>query len=134
MKLLALPLLIFWAALSFSVPALAQEQPAAEQPPAPAQKQCNRGPVARSFGNTDWLVYSCDDDLTLVIVATAQNPATPFYFTFAPENGHYHLHGEGKGNRDATTAAFSALKSLSKQDIETLLAQTKAAGLQPMPH
>jgi len=72
-----------------------------------------------------WLVYSCDDNRTVFIVADADNPAKPFYFTFAPGAGHYRLHGEGTGDREATKAAFEELKALSKQDLDALIAETK---------
>lgn len=37
--------------------------------------ECNVGPVTRSYGNTDWLVYSCSDRKSLVLVSAPGSPA-----------------------------------------------------------
>jgi hypothetical protein len=103
-----------------------QAAPQNAAPTAGAAPKCTQGPVDKSYGGTKWLVYGCDDNQSLVIVAAPDNPAAPFYFTFSPAAGHYRLHGEGVGQRDTTTAAFSDLKSLAKPDIEALLAEAKA--------
>jgi len=64
--------------------------------------KCNVGPVTKTYGSTEWLVYSCDDNHTVVIVAASGNPAMPFVFNFSPSNNGYQLHGEGTGSKEAT--------------------------------
>ena len=59
--------------------------------------ECNIGPVTKTYGQAQWLVYSCNDDKTLVIVSAPGNPATPFYFTFLPTDAGHRLFGEGTG-------------------------------------
>jgi hypothetical protein len=65
--------------------------------------ECNIGPVTKTYGQAQWLVYSCNDDKTLVIVSAPGNPATPFYFTFLPTDAGHRLFGEGTGKKEATT-------------------------------
>lgn len=87
--------------------------------------QCNIGPVRKVFGGVSWLVYSCDDTKSVVVVSARGSPASPFYFMFSPEGGHYHLRGEGTGSRAATDAALKELQALSSRDIENLILETK---------
>ena len=63
--------------------------------------ECNIGPVTKTYGQAQWLVYSCNDDKTLVIVSAPGNPATPFYFTFLPTDASpvWRRHGQEGGNR-----------------------------------
>jgi len=87
--------------------------------------ECNIGPVTKTYGQAPWLVYSCNDDKTLVIVAAPGNPATPFYFTFLPADAGHRLFGEGTGKKEATAAAYEQLKSLSEDDIANVIKETK---------
>jgi hypothetical protein len=87
--------------------------------------KCDTGPVAKTYGDTPWLVYSCDDNRTVVIVSAPGSPATPFYFTFHPQGNGYRLSGEGTGRKDVTDAAFGELQALSAQDIAALIERTK---------
>jgi hypothetical protein len=98
-------------------------QPASDKP----TLQCEIGPVKKSFGGNPWLVYSCSDGTTLVVVSAAQSPANPFYFVFYPKDGSYGLSGEGTGAKQATDAAFEDLKKLPTNDISALIRETKDA-------
>jgi len=93
---------------------------------AAAQLKCETGPVQRTFGSTPWLVYSCDDGYSVVVISAPGNPAMPFYFMFSRDGAGYHLEGEGTGRRESTAAAFEELKRLSASDVEALVAQTRA--------
>jgi len=88
---------------------------------------CDIGPVTKVYGKTQWLVYSCTDNRTVVIVSAPGNPGMPFYFTFFPKDGKYQLGGEGTGNKDATKAAFDELKAMSEEDISELIRETRAS-------
>ena len=81
--------------------------------------------VGKTYGETQWLVYSCDDNRSLVIVSAPGNPALPFYFVFSPHENGYQLSGEGTGRTDSTKAAFDELKALSATDIAALIERTK---------
>ena len=116
-----LPTLAFWTAVLFSLPAIGEE---AISKPLPLK--CETGPVAKTYGGAQWLVYSCSDSETVVIVSAPGNPSMPFYFSFSLQKGGYRLSGEGTGRKDATNAAFDELKTLSHQDIAALIEQTKA--------
>ncbi|WP_223669077.1 hypothetical protein [Kangiella shandongensis] len=87
---------------------------------------CYTGPVKKVYGDANWLVYSCSDNKSLVVVSDTGNPAMPFYFSFQKIDGAYRLTGEGSGDKSTTKAAFNELKSLSGDDIQKLLAETKS--------
>jgi hypothetical protein len=96
----------------------------------PQQKpslQCDTGPLHKSYGGGPWLVYSCSDSKTLVVVSDAGNPASPFYFVIYPKDGQYGMSGEGNGSKSASGAAFEDLKKLSTTDIVAMLQETKTA-------
>jgi hypothetical protein len=77
---------------------------------------CNIGPLNKTFGGSSWLVYSCSDDKTLVVVAAKGSAAAPFHFIFAPD---------ATGYRKATDAAYKDLSAVSASDVRALIAQTK---------
>ena len=97
----------------------------AELAATPGQLKCEIGPLDKTYGMTQWLVYGCTDDRTAVIVSAPGNPAFPFVFAFVANEKGYRLYGEGTGRKDATEAAFNELKALSEKDIVTLIEQTK---------
>jgi hypothetical protein len=86
---------------------------------------CKTGPVAKTYGQTKWLVYSCDDNRTAIIVAAPGNPASPFYFKLSPQEGGYHLSGEGTGSKALTDSAYRDLSGLSEKAIAALIAETR---------
>ena len=88
-----------------------------------AELNCNSGPLTKSFGGTQWLVYGCDDNASVVIVTAPGNPATPFYFIFSKETAGYRLRGEGTGDKRLTDAALKDLAALSDADIPVLSTQ-----------
>jgi hypothetical protein len=92
-----------------------------------APLQCDIGPITKEFGSVPWLLYSCDDGKSLVVVSAPGSPAAPFYFFFSPEGRGYHLRGEGTGLRSLTDAALKDLRVLSDAEITGLVGQTKAA-------
>lgn len=87
--------------------------------------QCDVGPLNKVYGKSQWLVYSCNDNLSLVFVAAPGSAATPYVFSWLVGARGTHLHGEGSGDRAATDAAFREIRALSYRDIEDLVAQTK---------
>lgn len=105
-------------------PASAASQQAAS-PPQPMR--CETGPVTRAFGGTEWIVYSCDDEASLVVISAQGNPASPFIFYLRPGAESYSISSEGNGDRRASGAAGVALTELSSAEITTLLADPKAA-------
>jgi hypothetical protein len=88
---------------------------------------CNIGPITKTYGQTQWLVYGCNDDKTLVIVAAPGNPGAPYFFTLLPTDAGHSVFGEGAGKKEATTAASDQLKSLSEDDIANVIKETKEA-------
>jgi hypothetical protein len=86
---------------------------------------CKVGPVARQYGGTGWLVYSCSDTKSFVVVTADGSPATPFYFFFLHSDKGYQLRGEGNGNKSLTDAAFNDVKQLTEPQIDALLDETR---------
>ena len=112
--------LVFVTAIAlYSASALATEPP---------PLSCEMGPLTKSFGRTNWLVYACDDGHSLVVVSGEGNPAIPFYFIFAWKDGAYQLYGEGTGDKKVTQAAFDELSKLDKAGIEDLREETLKKG------
>lgn len=96
---------------------------------AAASPQCDVGPVTKVFGAVPWLVYSCNDATSLVLMSAPGSPAAPFYFIFSLEGGSYRLRGEGTGSKTATDAALKDLEALSASDIQALRRETIAAAV-----
>jgi hypothetical protein len=120
MKHFALAFACLAAAAALPGAALGRE-PAGKSPPL----SCETGPVVKTFGMTSWLVFSCDDGRSVVIVSAPGNPAMPFVFTLSPAGAGYRLSGEGTGRREATKPAFDALKTLSTAQIMALIEETR---------
>lgn len=100
----------------------------ADSPPsAPASNslQCTQGPVTKNYGGTSWLVYSCIDERSLVMTASPDNPASPFYFIIFPQGAGYKFYGEGTGDKKFTQAAHDELTRLKESDILALVQETK---------
>src|ERR1700728_1561309 len=89
--------------------------------------RCDVGPITKTFGSVPWLVYGCTDGKSLAVVSSPGSPAAPFIFFFSPENGSYHLHGEGTGSKQVTDAALEDLKHLSDDNIRALVKEAQAA-------
>jgi hypothetical protein len=114
---------LLFALCAMAAPALAQTVTVRPAPPKPLQ--CEVGPVSKTFGRTQWLVYGCADNRSLVVLAAPGNPANPFYFLFSPGESGYRITGEGTGRQSATRAAFAELETLTDQDIAALLEETR---------
>jgi len=84
---------------------------------------CRIGPIEKSYGGTKWLVYGCDDKVSVVVVTAPGNPAMPFYFFFQRDGGGYHLHGEETGDKKFTDTAYKDLSALTDSDIAALSAE-----------
>ena len=91
--------------------------------------QCEIGPVEKTFGGTNWTVYSCDDNKSLVVISANGNPAMPFYFMISEKDGELAIHGEGNGSKEASAAAGRDLEKLmaSENAIAALIAETLVA-------
>lgn len=86
---------------------------------------CDVGPITKTFGSVPWLLYSCSDGKSLVVVSAPGNPAMPFYFFLSPQGSGYSLHGEGTGAKSVTDAALKELQTLRPKDIAVLIRETK---------
>ena len=83
---------------------------------------CKVGPIEKTYGGSNWLVYGCSDGKSVVIVAPPNSPASPFYFSLTPDR----LFGEGTGNTNATDAAYAEIHALTSDDLAELVRETQA--------
>jgi hypothetical protein len=93
-------------------------------------QKCDVGPLNRTYGKTQWLVYSCNNEKAegnamLVLVSAPGSAAMPFVFFFYVKDGGYRLYGEGTGDKEATGAALGELQRLTERDISDLIVQTR---------
>ena len=96
---------------------------------------CTIGPVTKSYGGGQWLVYGCSDGKSVILVTPQGSLGFPFVFSFIYTGTSMTLHGEGTGNKQATDAAFKELKALSQADVAALFQQAKAhASADPGAH
>jgi hypothetical protein len=93
--------------------------------------KCEAGPLDRSFGRSEWVVYGCSDGRSVVVAAKEGNPAGPFFFIFAAKGETYELYGEGDGDKAASDAAYADLQKLDTAAIAGLYAQATAVVPKP---
>ena len=86
---------------------------------------CKTGPVDKTVGGTAWLLYSCSDGRTILLISAADSPAAPFYFLIYPDGDRLMIEGEGTGNRAATAAAVAELRKFEPSAIVAWIAETK---------
>lgn len=97
-------------------------------PPAGAQTEpmdCRVGPLIKTFGGSKWVVNSCSDGRTVILMATNDSPAFPCFIKIEPSTKGYSIDGRGKGDRQATNAAMDELGALSVADIQAMIDETK---------
>lgn len=82
---------------------------------------CEKGPLKRDFGKSQWLVYGCADHLSLAFVSRPGSPAFPFYFFLSVTDGAMHLTGEGTGSKAATDAAYQDLTGITDDKRQEIL-------------
>jgi hypothetical protein len=87
----------------------------------PKKLNCEVGPITKTFGGSNWLVYSCGDFQSVIFVTAPGSPAMPFVFIHADGK----LQGEGNGKKEFTGPAYAELKQLSESQIKQLIEETK---------
>jgi len=121
---LLLALSTIFMAMQADAPAAAESSQSAS---ASAPMKCETGPAHRTFGGTQWIVYSCDDQASMVVVSAHGNPASPFFFFLKPAGAAYSVSGEGTGDKKASDAAGDALAKMTPAKLAALLAETKGS-------
>lgn len=104
-------------------PAFAQGRSASQEP-----MKCETGPLSKTYGGSTWLVYSCADGKSAVVVSAPGSAANPFYFMFHAAPGGYRLVGEGNAPKAVTQKAYAELSALSEKEIMRLVEQTRSVG------
>jgi hypothetical protein len=110
-----LHILLVAIAICLPLPAGAQSAP----------MDCTVGPVIKIFGGSKWVVNSCSDGRTVILMAVNESPAFPCFIEIAPSTEGYNINGRGKGDRQATNAAMDELGALTVADIHAMIAETK---------
>ena len=88
---------------------------------------CEQGPIVKTIGGSEWNVYSCTDELTLMFLAVEGSPAHPFIFILSPEGEGYALYGQGTGDRAATQAARDEIATFTAETARALIEETRLA-------
>jgi len=86
--------------------------------------ECDVGPVTKTFGNTDWLAYSCRDRSSIVFIAAPGSVAEPYYFFLHRWNGKYLTQGEGNGNQKSVVAANAQIRALTTAQVTAIVNET----------
>lgn len=94
---------------------------------APAKLTCETGPVHRDFGGHDWVVYSCSDSASLIVMAPPGTEAGNSYIFLRGDVSGYEISAEAEGERAITDAAHAELSAMTTAEIAALLADTRAA-------
>lgn len=88
---------------------------------------CETGPLVRAFGGHDWVVYACNDDASMIIMAPPETEAgRSFLFLGAGADG-YDIAAEADGDRAITQAARDEIASMSTRELAGLLAEVRLA-------
>jgi hypothetical protein len=87
--------------------------------------KCNVGPITKTFGETQWRVYSCNEDRHLMFVAAPGSPAGQVILMLFWEKGRWLIIDMGPTTR-AADAARTEIQSLSEGAIVGLVAETKS--------
>jgi hypothetical protein len=90
-----------------------------------APMDCTVGPIIKTFAGSKWVVNSCIDGRTVVLMAMNDSPAFPCFIKMEPSTEGYNINGRGKGDKQATNAAMDELAALSVADIEGMIDETK---------
>lgn len=107
--------------LGLALSSVAQTSSAAEP------MQCHVGPAKKNIGGSQWLIYSCADQRSVVLISVPGSPAFPFYFMFLAEDCCYRLIGEGTGSKSSTAKAYNVLQRLLDPEIRELLIEARQA-------
>lgn len=97
-----------------------------------ASLACDIGPVQRHYGSNDWLVYSCADARSVVVVSATGTSSRLGYFLVSPHGQGVTVAGEGWGKDSAYQPAFQALKGLNAQGLAAMVMETKEVGAKPV--
>jgi hypothetical protein len=119
----------FFATVLLALVASASSEPciAVAAAPGPAKDlSCTIGPLSKTFGKTQWVVYGCNDGRSLVVTTARGNPAVPFYFLVYWGPKGMSLYGEGTGDKKITDAAYEELRTLTEADVAALYRDAKA--------
>ena len=92
---------------------------------------CHVGPIHLEIGGGEWQVTSCDDSRSLVFATVAENPAMPFVFIVLRNGEKAHVSGEGSGSKEASSAAFERIKSMTEAQFDALVEVTRLVKRSP---
>jgi len=89
---------------------------------------CKTGPVTRTFGGQSWLVYSCADRHSILVVSNHGDPPTSEYIMLSPVRDHVEVVGEGWATGTGGNTAFAEMKDMSARQLGVLVAETRGLG------
>ena len=93
-----------------------------------SELSCKQGPITRSFAGSEWHVYACDDQRSVVVTIAKSTPRLPFfYFHVTPLANGVEVVGEGNGEKTLTEPVYKELSKLRPGDVASLVAEASRA-------
>jgi hypothetical protein len=93
------------------------------------QLQCEQGPLTRNYGGSEWHVYACNDQRSLVVTVIKSTPKLPFFYFFVtPASDGVQVAGEGNGDRSITASAYNELSRLTPAQVASLVSEARSVG------
>jgi hypothetical protein len=94
---------------------------------------CKTGPVTQTYGGQPWLVFSCSDEKTVIVVSAPGNPVGSQYYVLRPDGDRVSAMGEGSGHSEISDKAFAELARFSSAELAVLAAKTRAVATTQPP-
>lgn len=92
---------------------------------------CEVGPVQRQFGQSQWNVYACTDEKSVVVVPIAATNGEFGYFFLTPAGQEIVVTGEGWGEDASFQPSFQQLKELDSRDLADLVKAAESVNGKP---
>jgi hypothetical protein len=96
------------------------------------EMQCKQGPLPKTIEGSDWNVYACDDQKSVVIAVARVAPQLPFYYFFVtPSSTGVEVVGEGNGSKVVTAPVYEALIKLKSAELAAMVSEARRIGKLP---
>ena len=87
--------------------------------------QDHHGPVTKFFGGTEWEIFFCGDNDSLVLHSVEASSASFSPISLVTTNGAYWIRVSGERNQDVIRAALDEIAALNAEEIRALIEKAK---------
>lgn len=98
------------------------------QPSLAKPADCETGPISKTYGGSEWLVYGCHGNLRLFSAPDSKAGSAMILVEWKSARQHYELSGLAAINRDQVKLALDDLRQLSESDVRALLEEVVQSG------